>query len=324
MREVTILVPCFNEEAVLEAFYEAVRSVTAGLPAYGFRFLFVDDGSQDGTLAILRRLAAEDARVEYVSLSRNFGKEAAMLAGFDYAEGEAVIVMDADLQDPPSLIPAMLAEWEQGWQDVYARRRSRAGETWLKRVTSALYYRILARLSDVPVLVDVGDFRLLDRQCVLALRRLREHQRYTKGLFSWIGFRKKEILYDRDARAAGETHWDYWKLVKLAVNGIMSFSTVPLQLSSWLGAAVSLCAFLYMLEVVVKTLVCGGDVPGYPSLIAVILFVSGVQLMVLGVIGEYLGKVFQETKGRPVYVLGESRLQRAQERDCKAEGNSIK
>ena len=323
MREVTILVPCYNEEAVLGTFYEAVRTVVADLPQYAFRFLFVNDGSRDGTLAILQRLAAEDARVEYLSLSRNFGKEAAMLAGFDYAEGEAVIVMDADLQDPPSLIPPMLAAWEQGWQDVYARRRSRAGETWLKRATSALYYRILARLSDVPVLVDVGDFRLLDRQCVLALRRLREHQRYTKGLFSWIGFRKKEILYDRDARAAGETHWSYGRLARLAVNGMMSFSTVPLQLSSWLGAAVSFCAFLYMLEVVAKTLLWGGDVPGYPSLIAVILFVSGVQLMVLGVLGEYLGKVFQETKGRPVYVLAECRLQKARERDCHDVGNSI-
>ena len=306
MRSITILVPCYNEAPVLETFYRPVKGVTRTIPGYGFRFLFIDDGSFDGTLDILRRFAAQDEGVGYLSLSRNFGKEAAMLAGFDHAEGEAVIVMDADLQDPPSLIPQMLAAWEEGWQDVYAKRRSRAGETWLKRMTSHLYYRLLARLSDIPVLVDVGDFRLLDRRCVLALRRVREHQRYTKGLFSWIGFRKKAVLYDRDARAAGQTHWNYWKLIRLAVDGITSFSTVPLHLSSWLGAVVSFGAFVYMAEVVVKTLLYGGDVPGYPSLIAVVLFVGGVQLMVLGVLGEYLGRVFVETKGRPPYVVGES------------------
>lgn len=306
MRSITILIPCYNEAPVLETFYRTVKGVTRTIPGYGFRFLFIDDGSFDGTLDILRRFAAQDESVGYLSLSRNFGKEAAMLAGFDHAEGEAVIVMDADLQDPPSLIPQMLVAWEEGWQDVYAKRRSRAGETWLKRMTSHLYYRLLARLSDIPVLVDVGDFRLLDRRCVLALRRVREHQRYTKGLFSWIGFRKKAVLYDRDARAAGQTHWNYWKLIRLAVDGITSFSTVPLHLSSWLGAVVSFGAFVYMAEVVVKTLLYGGDVPGYPSLIAVVLFVGGVQLMVLGVLGEYLGRVFVETKGRPPYVVGES------------------
>lgn len=305
MSTITILVPCYNEEAVLHIFYQTVKDVIAGIPKYKFEFLFINDGSTDGTLELLRQMAGEAENIQYISLSRNFGKESAMLAGFDHADGDAVIVIDADLQDPPSLIPAMLAEWEKGWQDVYAQRKSRDGETWLKKITSRLYYRILGRLSDVPVLKDVGDFRLLDRQCIEELRRLREHQRYTKGLFCWIGFRKKAILYDRDPRAAGETHWNYWKLTKLAINGITSFSNIPLQMSSWLGAIVSIGAFVYMLEVVIKTLIFGGDVPGYPSLIAVVLFVSGVQLIVLGVIGEYLGKVFTESKRRPVYVISE-------------------
>lgn len=306
---VTCIIPCYNEEESLDLCYQALVEEAAKLPRYEFTFLFINDGSSDGTLAGIKRLASKDERVQYVSLSRNFGKEPAMLAGFDYADGDAAIVLDADLQDPPSLFPQLIAEWEKGYEDVYAQRRSRAGETWLKRTTSKLYYRIIARLSDVPVQVDTGDFRLLDRKCILALRRLREHQRYTKGLFSWLGFKKKAVLYDRAPRVAGETHWNYWKLVKLAINGITSFSTIPLQVSSWLGALISCGAFCYMAFIIGKTLLLGDDVPGYPSLIAVLLFVSGIQLMILGILGGYLGRVFIEAKGRPVYLIGESKVQ---------------
>lgn len=304
-KQVTILVPCYNEEQVLRKFYQETNKILAELTDYEFCYLFVNDGSSDGTMEILRELQQADERVAYVSLSRNFGKEAAMLAGMDYADSEALIIMDADLQDPPVLIPKLLAGWEEGYQDVYAQRRSRAGEGWFKMFSSKMYYRILARLSDIPVLVDVGDFRLLDRECVLAMRSLREGERYTKGLFSWVGFRKKAVPYDRTPRAGGETHWNYRKLLGLAVDGITSFSTLPLQMASYLGFIISVLSFVYMFVIIVKTLCWGDPVAGFPNLISVLLFVSGVQLMALGVIGEYLGKVFKEVKQRPIYLVTE-------------------
>jgi polyisoprenyl-phosphate glycosyltransferase len=223
----------------------------------------------------------------------------------DYVKGDAVIIMDADLQDPPELIPEMLEFWEDGFDDVYAKRRSRQGETWLKKWTSKMYYRVLKRMTRIPIQEDTGDFRLLDRRCVEALKKLRESQRFTKGMFSWIGFNKKEILFDRDPRAAGTTKWNYWRLLDLAVEGLTSFTTFPLRLASFLGIAVSFFAFLYMIVVIVKTLVYGEAVRGYPSLMAVLLFLGGIQLVTLGIIGEYLGRVFNETKERPLYFVDE-------------------
>lgn len=231
MKQIDILVPCYNEEAVLPQFYQRTCAVIDALPDYAFTFIFVNDGSRDQTLPILRQLHEKDKRVAYVSLSRNFGKEAAMLAGMDYAEGDALVIMDADLQDPPELLPDMIAWWEKGYRDVSARRRRREGETFFKKWSSHVYYRLLKKLSPVPVQEDVGDFRLLDRRCVKALRSLRECQRYTKGLFSWIGFEKKEILFDRPPRAAGKTKWNYWKLFNLAIDGITSFTTAPLRIA---------------------------------------------------------------------------------------------
>ncbi len=228
-----------------------------------------------------------------------------MIAGIDYVDSDALVIMDADLQDPPELVPQMVAYWEQGYQDICARRKSRAGESFFKKWSSHLFYRILQRFSDIPIQPDVGDFRLLDRQCIEALRLMRESQRYTKGLFSWIGFAKKEILFDRDARAAGKTKWNYWKLCNLAIEGITSFTIVPLRLASLVGCLLALLAILYMLFIVVKTLAFGGDVAGYPSLISVILFIGGVQLFFLGVMGEYLGRVFNESKARPLYLVKE-------------------
>lgn len=308
MKSISILVPMYNEEAVLPLFYETVNAVLAELPDYHFEYLFVDDGSTDGSAEFVRALATHDPRVSLVALSRNFGKEQAMLAGLDAADSDATIVIDADLQDPPALIPQMLELWEQGWQDVYAQRRSRAGESWLKRATAQWYYRVLQSVSRVSIQADTGDFRLLDRECVQALRRYRESERNMKALFSLVGFRKIALPFDRDPRAAGGTKFNYRKLSNLAVDGITSFTTLPLRVSSILGMIVSAAAFVYLVVIVVRAIMPGGEsVAGYPSLMAVILFLGGVQLLSLGVIGEYVARVFNETKGRPVYVASEVR-----------------
>lgn len=305
MKKIDILVPCYNEEDTLGKFYERTCAVISGIKNYAFRFIFVDDGSRDGTLDILRAFREKDARVSYISLSRNFGKELAMIAGIDHSDGDALIIMDADLQDPPELIGEMISWWERGFHDVSAKRKSRAGETFFKKWSSHTYYRILQRVSNIDVQRDVGDFRLLDRRCVEALKLMRESQRYTKGLFTWVGFNKKEILFDRDPRIAGETKWNYWKLFNLAIEGITSFTIVPLRAASFVGFVLAIIALAYMLFVVVKTLVFGGDVAGYPSLISVILFIGGMQMLFLGIIGEYLGRIFNESKHRPLYLVQE-------------------
>lgn len=302
-RLVSILVPCYNEEAVLHEFYRRTVQVVDDMPQYRFQFMFVNDGSKDRTLDIMRELHEKDSRVSYVNLSRNFGKEIAMIAGIDYLTGDAAIIMDADLQDPPELIPEMISWWEKGYQDVSAKRRSRAGESFFKKWSSHAFYTILQKMSSVPMQRDVGDFRLLDKQCLNALRMMRESQRYTKGLFSWIGFEKKEVLFDRDARAAGKTKWNYWKLLNLAIEGITSFTIAPLRASAFVGCILAFIAILYMLFIVLRTLICGEDVPGYPSLISIILFIGGIQLFFLGIIGEYLGRVFNESKFRPLYLV---------------------
>ena len=303
MKKITILVPCFNEAEVLELFYEALQSIVRQMKQYEIGFLFIDDGSSDSTLSIIQKLRQKDNTVEYLALSRNFGKEAAMLAGLDYIDADAVILMDADLQDPPALLPEMLAAWEAGYQDVYARRRSRAGESWMQRASAHIYYNLLQHMANIDIPVDVGDFRLLDRQAMEALRAMRERQRYTKGLFSWIGYRKKEILFDREARAIGETKWNYLKLCGLAMDGLTSFSIIPLRLASVLGLIISFTAFLYLLFIIAKTLLYGDPVAGYPSLVSIILFMGGIQLVVLGIIGEYIGRVFTESKRRPAYLV---------------------
>lgn len=303
---VTILVPTYNEESVLPLFYAELNRVIETIPECDFVYLFVDDGSRDASLSIIKNFAASDPRVRYVALSRNFGKEPALLAGFDHARTDAVVVIDADLQDPPALISEMIRYWREGYQDVYAQRRSRSGETWVKRSTSALYYRLLQRVTRVEIQADTGDYRLLDRVCVEALREFRESERNTKALFSWIGFKKKAILFDRDPRAAGKTKFNYLRLINLAMDGLTSFTTMPLRIAGVLGAIVSLVAFVYLLITVFRTLAFGSDAAGYPSMMAVILFLGGVQLLSLGAIGEYVGRVFLETKRRPAYLVGES------------------
>ena len=305
MKSVTILIPCYNEEKCLDILHERLQDIIRKIDTYEFTILLVNDGSKDNTLAKMQELHEKDPSVSYLSLSRNFGKENAMLAGLDYAEGDAVILMDADLQDPPELIPQMLQEWEKGYDDIYARRRTRAGETWFKKVSAHWYYRVLQKFAEIDIPADVGDFRLLDRQAVDALCSLREKQRYTKGLFSWIGYNKKELLFDRDPRAVGSSKMNFVKLFSLAVDGITSFSVAPLRLASVLGIVISSVAFIYLLFVIGKTLLFGDPVAGYPSMISIILFMGGIQLVVLGIIGEYVGRIFYEAKRRPDYLVSE-------------------
>jgi glycosyltransferase involved in cell wall biosynthesis len=305
MKKITILIPAYNEEEVLDKLYSRLKQVLAKLNDYHFEILFVNDGSKDRTLDIIKTLQKEDTMVSYVDLSRNYGKEIAMIAGLDYATGDAVVIIDADLQDPPELIPQMLQYWKEGYDDVYAKRRSRLGETWLKKLSASTFYTMLQKFTKIPIQENTGDFRLLDRRCVEALKQLREAQRYTKGMFSWIGYNKKEILFDRDPRAAGQTKWNYPKLLDLAIEGITSFTTAPLRFSSLLGALISIFAFIYMLIIIMKTIAYGESVQGYPSLMVIILFLGGIQLLSLGIIGEYIGRIFNETKRRPLYFVDE-------------------
>lgn len=305
MKRITILIPAYNEEAVIDMLYDRLISLVNTLPKYKFEFLFVNDGSIDNTLTKIKKIAARDSRIAYINLSRNFGKEIAMIAGLDNFSGEALVIIDADLQDPPELITKMINYWEQGYDDVFARRKSRSGESFLKKITSTWYYKILQKSTRIPIQVDTGDFRLLDARCVAALCQFRESDRYTKGMFSWIGFKKKELLYDRDPRAAGETKWNYRRLINLAIDGLTSFTTAPLRISSFLGVIVSTIAFIYIVVIVVRTIFHGSDIAGYPSLMAVILFLGGVQLVSLGIIGEYIARVFNETKRRPLYFIDE-------------------
>ena len=304
-QKISILIPAYNEEEVLHPLYKRLAKLADENDAYNFEFLFINDGSRDQTLEIIKLYGKTDPRIAYVNLSRNYGKEIAMIAGLDHVTGDATVIIDADLQDPPELIPQMIKFWEEGYDDVYAKRKSRAGESWFKKITSEVFYKLLQKSTNIPIQRDTGDFRLLSRRCVEALRGFRESQRYTKGMFSWIGYKKKELLYDRDPRVAGETKWNYMKLTNFAIDGITSFTTAPLRISSILGVLVSFAAFIYIIYLVVRTMFFGTDLAGYPSMMAVILFLGGVQLLSLGIIGEYIGRIFNETKQRPLYFVEE-------------------
>lgn len=281
---ITILVPAYNEHESLPILYDRLVKLMNEQPNYDFEVLFVNDGSKDNTLELIKFLRKKDTRINYVNLSRNYGKETAMAAGFDYVRGDALVIMDADLQDPPELIPEMIKYWEEGYDDVYAKRKSRKGESPLKKLTSWGFYRVLQSMTSIEIQKDTGDFRLLDRRCVEAIKELRESQRYTKGLYSWIGYNKKEILYDRDPRVAGKTKWNYGRLINLSIDGITSFTTSPLRWAAILGIIVSCAGFLYMLAIILKTLIYGVDVSGYASMMVVILFLGGIQLIFLGLI----------------------------------------
>lgn len=306
MKLITIIIPAYNEEESLRPLYEQLRLLMDANKGYDFELLFINDGSHDGTQQQLEQLSETDGRVAWVELSRNFGKENAMLAGFDYARGDCAVVIDADLQHPPHVIGEMLSWWEQGYEDVYARRRTRGKEGRVRRWLTMKFYRLLDRSTRFDILQNVGDFRLLDRKCIDALRQLRERERYTKGMFSWIGFRKKEVLFDQQERRYGKSHWSLWQLSALAVEGITSFTTAPLRLATILGFITGIGAFIYLIYTFIKAICYGDPVAGYPTLICVMLFLGAVQLICLGIIGEYLGRVFNETKHRPNYIVTNS------------------
>ena len=302
MKKISIVVPCYNEEESLPIFYKEVEAIVSTMPVE-VEYIFVNDGSKDKTLEILQELHDKDNHIQYVNLARNYGKEIAMAAGFDYVKGDVVVILDADLQDPPELIPDMISYYEAGYDDIYGRRKSRKGETWLKKTTAKLFYKLLQKSTRVDILKDTGDFRLLSRRAVEALKKYKEQRRYTKGFFALIGFKKKEFLYDRDSRVAGQSKWNYFNLFNLAIEGITSFSNFPLRLSSFLGIIVAAFGFIYIVFLVLKTLIFGEPVRGYPTLLSVIIFLGGIQLLSLGVIGEYLGRIFDEVKNRPLYFV---------------------
>ncbi len=303
--KITVLIPCYNEEEVLYAFYEKILKIIYTLSQYDFDILYIDDGSKDNTLKVLKDLKAIDKRNKYVSLSRNFGKEIALVAGIDQFNGDALIIMDADLQDPPGLIPIMLEKWKEGYDDVYGKRISRNGETWLKKITSKYFYKLLAKMTRIEIQMDTGDFRLLSKRTCDYLKEFRESERYTKGLFSLVGLKKVPVEYNRDPRFAGTTKWNYFKLTNLAIEGITSFTTAPLKISTLIGFLFAIIAFIYLLVIIFKTILFGEPVRGYPSLISIVLFLGGIQLMSIGILGEYLGRVFKESKRRPLYFIGE-------------------
>lgn len=303
--KITLLIPCYNEQEVLEQLWLRLNTILGEISAVSFEILFINDGSTDNTLHVIKKLAAQHPQISYLDLSRNFGKELAMIAGLDYADSDAVIIMDADLQHPPELIPEMIAYWKEGYDDVCAKRRQRTGESFIRRWAANTFYSLLQKISTIKIQEHVGDFRLLDRRCVEAIKLMRETQRYTKGIFSWIGYRKKEILFDSAMRAAGTTKWSWLKLINLAIEGITSFTTFPLRLSSIAGLVISLISFAYMGWIIFNTLIFGDPVQGFPTLVSIILFLGGIQLIFLGVIGEYLARVFNETKRRPLYLVNE-------------------
>lgn len=299
---VSIIVPVFNEEASVGMFLDATKDILLRVGVQ-FEIVFVNDGSTDQTLERLAEYTADDSRIRIVNLSRNFGKEAALTAGIDHARGDAVIPMDVDLQHPPELIREFLAKWKEGYDIVYGIRKSRDSDTAVRRTTAGWFYRLLRKVSQVEIPEHAGDYRLMDRKVVEALRRLPERNRFMKGLFAWVGFRAIGLPYECLGRAAGRTKWNYWKLWNFALDGFVSFSTAPLRVWTYLGTIIAVLAFLYGLFIVTKVLVLGIDVPGYASLMTAVLFLGGVQLLSLGVIGEYLGRLFTEVKGRPIYIV---------------------
>ena len=305
MKKVSIIIPAYNEEESLPFLYERLNSLMNGLTSYEFEILFVNDGSKDKTIELIKELREKDKRINYVDFSRNFGKEIAMIAGLDYATGDCAIFMDADLQDPPELVPELIKYWEEGYDDVYARRKSRKGETWLKKFTSKMYYKVLQSLTRIEIQRDTGDFRLLDRRCINALKKMRESQRCSKSMFSWIGYKKKEVLYDRDPRIAGKTKWNYKKLIDLASGGITSFTTSPLRIATYLSIPTFFALIIYFIYVIVKCITQSVAIQAFQAIILLVLFFSGVQIILIGIIGEYLGRIFNESKNRPLYLVNE-------------------
>lgn len=301
----SLVIPCYNEAANLAQLFTRI-AVTLDPLGLDYEVICVNDGSRDHTLAQLIEQHQQNPRIKIINFSRNFGKEIALTAGIDHSQGRAVIPLDADLQDPPELIPQMVSRWQEGFDVVYATRRTRTQETWIKRNTAQGFYRVMAWLSDTPIPANTGDFRLLDRAVVNVLKQLRERNRFMKGLFSWVGFRQTVIHYDRPGRLQGESSWNYWRLWNFALDGIVGFSVKPLKIWLYVGLLISLLALIYAGALVFRTLIYGRDIPGYASLMVTILFLGGIQLLTLGIMGEYLGRIYAEVQGRPLYIIRDS------------------
>lgn len=320
---ITVIIPAYNEEETLPDIIKRLEHLGQSVPDYNFEFLFVNDGSRDKTLGILQDFAAADQRISYINLSRNFGKEIGVAAGLDHAQGDAVVIMDADGQEPPELIPTMIKWWEKGYDDVYARRNKKK-DSAIRRFTSHTYYRTLQHMTRIPIQIDTGDFRLFDRRCVMALRQFREASRQNKALFSWIGYRKKEIAFDQPPRTAGKTKWKFGlfspgnSLINLAIDGFTSFTTLPLRFITIAGLFISFAAFIYIIVVLIQAAMGVPRFGGYNTLLILVLFLGGVQLISLGVIGEYIGRIFIETKGRPLYLIQDIHQNQPTDKPAKA------
>lgn len=307
MKTVSIIIPCYNEEPTLNILYNALIQMSDSLKNYKFEYLFVNDGSKDNTLNILKELAKKDERVIYLSLSRNFGKEAAMYAGFCNAKGDYITTMDADMQDPPSLLPKMLEIIESGEYDSVATRRvSRKGEPPIRSFFARLFYKIINKISDADIVDGARDYRLMKREMVDAIISMGEYNRFSKGIFGWIGFKTYWMQYENIERVAGETKWSFWKLFKYSLDGIINFSQAPLSVASWSGIILTLFSFIFIIFVIVRKIIFGDPVAGWPSLVCIITFIGGIQLFCMGIIGQYLSKTYLEVKKRPHYIIGET------------------
>ncbi|MGZ9097647.1 MAG: glycosyltransferase family 2 protein [Micavibrio sp.] len=301
---ISLIIPCYDEEAVIVPCHDRIVRAISGLHDYQFEILYINDGSRDQTLDLLKKIHAADSRVRIINLSRNFGKEAAMTAGLDHTRGDAVIILDADMQDPPELITDLLKTWHDEKADVvYGQRISRQGETWLKKSSAAAFYVVINWISRVDIPRNTGDFRLMSRRAVDALQRLPEHHRFMKGLFAWIGYKQVPLKYNREPRLAGKSKWNYARLLNLSLEGITGFSMTPLRMASLFGTGIAAFSFLFGALILAKTIFLGRDVPGYASLMVMITFLSGIQLLSIGLLGEYIGRIFNETKNRPLYLV---------------------
>lgn len=305
-KKISVIVSCYNEEESLPLFYKEMNKVMEEMTSNEFELVFVNDGSSDKTLDVIKSLREKDTRIRYVSFSRNFGKEAAMLAGLDYATGDYITLMDADLQDPPRLLPAMLEYINDGYDCVGTRRVTRKGEPPIRSFFARMFYKLINKLSKVEMVDGARDYRLMTRQMVDAITSTREYNRYSKGLWSFVGFKTKWLEFENVERIAGETKWSFWKLFKYAIDGIVAFSTVPLTMAAFLGILFCLIAFIMILVIIFKTVMWGDPVGGWPSLACIIIFVSGIQLFFMGIFGEYLAKTYLETKKRPIYIVKET------------------
>lgn len=310
MKNIDIIVPCYNEEEGIEYFYHTVKEIVTSIAGYHFTFLFVNDGSKDGTLKKMRDLAKDHSDVKYLSFSRNFGKEAAMYAGLECSSGDYVVIMDADLQDDPTQLPVMVEAMEEGYDCCATRRMDRKGEPVVRSWFARKFYSLMNRFTDVEIVDGARDYRMMTRQMIQSILMVQERERFSKGIFSWVGFDYKWLEYTNRERAYGTTKWSFWSLLKYAVSGIVAFSTAPLKMLMVLGGGISACSLIFMMYKIIKTLVLGVDVPGYASIVVLVTFLGGMNLFATGLVGLYLGNVYSEVKRRPVYILKETNLER--------------